>query len=72
MRDKSVGHTDTFIFSIKLPVFHGAWIDTDDTFMSPGHELVPVHTMRDMSPGHTDTFTLCMKTLSMSWRLDVD
>ena len=40
-----------------LPVCHGAWIETDNISMSPGHELIPFHGMRDMFLGHIDKFT---------------
>ena len=55
-----------------FPVYHGTWMETDNISKSPGHELVPVHSMRDMSLGHIGTFAFCINTSRMSLRLDDD
>ena len=65
----------TYLNSVsKPPVCHGAWMETDDIFISPGHELVPVHGMLGMSLGHFDTLTFCFKkpyVMATAWRLIV-
>ena len=35
---------------------------SDYIFLSPGHELIPVHGMRDMCLGHIEMFIFCIKT----------
>ena len=54
------------------PVYHGDCMETENSSMSLGQELVTVHGIRDMSLGHINTFTLCIKTPRISWHLDGD
>ena len=35
----------------KLPICHGAWMETGDIPMPPGHELATLHAMCDMTLG---------------------